>query len=107
MAPLPQRAERYYRGRGGVIVPIDGDLTDNQAAQIRNGDLTELSESQIVAFLDREMLQADHYLRARSGGPVIQVFGDLSAHQAQLLHNGAVTDLSPSQVAAYLAGGTA
>jgi hypothetical protein len=53
------------------------------------------------------MLQADHYRRARSGGAVIQVFGDLSAHQAQLLHNGAVTELSPSQVAAYLAGGTA
>jgi hypothetical protein len=48
-----------------VIVPIDGDLAEDQAAQVRNSDRSELSENQIVAFLDGEALQADRYLRAR------------------------------------------
>jgi hypothetical protein len=53
-AAVPQRADHYYRGRGGMILPVFGDLNANQLAQVRNGDLVELSESQILAYLDGE-----------------------------------------------------
>jgi hypothetical protein len=49
--PVPRRADHYFRGRGGQLVPVFGDLNEHQRAQVRNGDLTPLTESQIVVYL--------------------------------------------------------
>jgi hypothetical protein len=53
-AAVPQRADRYFRGRGGMLLPIFGDLSPIQMAQVGNGDLVELSESEILRYLDGE-----------------------------------------------------
>jgi len=46
-----ERADHYVRGRGGMILPIYGDLNQNQQAQIRTGQLVELNEREIRAYL--------------------------------------------------------
>ena len=54
-ATTPKRADGYLRGRGGMIVPVDGPLNEHQVSQIRSGDLVELNESQTLAYLDGEL----------------------------------------------------
>ncbi|HVB45581.1 MAG TPA: hypothetical protein VNF47_23140 [Streptosporangiaceae bacterium] len=52
----PKRADRYFRGRGGMILPVTDDLNSFQLAQVRNGDLVELPESEILRYLDGERI---------------------------------------------------
>jgi hypothetical protein len=49
--PVPRRAAAYFRGRGGLLVPVFSELNEGQRAQVMNGDLTPLTESQILAYL--------------------------------------------------------
>jgi hypothetical protein len=68
--PLPQRSSRYFRGAGGQIIPdtgmVDretGEIGENWLRQI-SGDprtgtpptLVELSESQVLQYLDGEQV---------------------------------------------------
>lgn len=50
-ARTPERADHYVRGRGGLVVAIYGDPDVNQQAQLRTGQLVELNEREIRAYL--------------------------------------------------------
>jgi len=94
----PTRADAYYRGRGGMIVPVFGDLTTDQRAQVRNGHLIQMSDSQVRDYLDGRELRADHYLRPAAGGPVMSIIGDLSEHQRQQVRTGVLIELDHAQM---------
>jgi hypothetical protein len=55
-AATPKRADHYLRGRGGMVVTVDGPPNEHQAAQIRTGQLVELNETEILAYLDGERI---------------------------------------------------
>jgi len=55
--PVPARAAHYVRGPGGMVVPVQGDLNEQQRSQVRTGALVELNESQIRAYLAGDPLK--------------------------------------------------
>ena len=49
--PVLARADHYMRGRGGLVVPVYGDLSEHQQYQVDSGSLVELNASQVRAYL--------------------------------------------------------
>jgi hypothetical protein len=53
--PAPHRAEHYFGGSNGLIVVQDGVLNPGMEAQLRAGNLTPLTESEIQKYLAGEL----------------------------------------------------
>jgi hypothetical protein len=48
---VEERPDHLLRGRGGMLVPVHGDLNMNQLAQLRSGDLVELGQGDIDRYM--------------------------------------------------------
>jgi len=46
----PKRADHHFRGRNGALIVWNGPLSEIQRNQIKNGDLTALTEAEIAAY---------------------------------------------------------
>jgi hypothetical protein len=53
--PEPRRPDYIARGRGGLLIPVIGELSPQQQAQVRSGDLVLLDEPSIDAFMRGEL----------------------------------------------------
>lgn len=48
---VEERPDHLLRGRGGVLVPVHGDLNTHQLAQLRSRDLVELGQGDIDRYM--------------------------------------------------------